>query len=342
MNQRWRLLPYQKKWLADRSQIKVYEKSRQIGITWTEALGAVLNAAEDNLDTFYLGYNEPMTEGFIDHCADWVREIQADAGEPEPYPLADEKQILSFRIRFKNGHQILALSSKPRNLRSRSRSVAILDEAAHHDDFNELLKAAVALKMWGGQIHIISSHFGAENPFNLLVQDIRAGRLSYSLHRTTFDDALAQGLYRQICRTLGERWSPEREIEWRAAMIADYPMGADEELFVIPSQGGGVFLPAALIESRMHDGIPVLRAKGAGAFDELEPQLARVLSQLPANLQTAFGVDFGRQGDLSAFWFFQLQSNLVRRTVLLIELREVPHEIQRAVLFYALEHFPNR
>jgi phage FluMu gp28-like protein len=31
------LLPYQQAWLADDSQVKVYEKSRRIGISWAEA-----------------------------------------------------------------------------------------------------------------------------------------------------------------------------------------------------------------------------------------------------------------------------------------------------------------
>ena len=44
--------------------------------------------------------------------------------------------------------------------------------------------------MWGGQVIIISTHDGAENPFNELIQDVRAGNLPYSLHRITLDDAL--------------------------------------------------------------------------------------------------------------------------------------------------------
>ena len=32
------LLPYQERWRADKSQIKLAEKSRQIGWTWTDAL----------------------------------------------------------------------------------------------------------------------------------------------------------------------------------------------------------------------------------------------------------------------------------------------------------------
>ena len=39
------LLPYQKKWLADKSPVKVIEKSRRIGLTWAQALDDVITAA---------------------------------------------------------------------------------------------------------------------------------------------------------------------------------------------------------------------------------------------------------------------------------------------------------
>jgi hypothetical protein len=58
----------------------------------------------------------------------------------------------------------------------------IIDEAAFHEQLGELIKAAMALLMWGGQVHIISTHNGADNPFNELIQDIRAKKRPYSLH----------------------------------------------------------------------------------------------------------------------------------------------------------------
>lgn len=66
--------------------------------------------------------------------------------------------------------------------------------------------------MWGGRAHIISTHNSADNPFNELVTDIRAGRKPYSLHRTTLDDALVDGLFPTICRVRGTRWSEAAEI----------------------------------------------------------------------------------------------------------------------------------
>ena len=41
------LLPYQVRWMADESPIKIAEKSRRIGLTWTEAAASALSNRND-------------------------------------------------------------------------------------------------------------------------------------------------------------------------------------------------------------------------------------------------------------------------------------------------------
>lgn len=65
--------------------------------------------------------------------------------------------IAAGRFTFASGFEIVALSSKPRGLRGRQGYV-IIDEAAFHDDLPEVLKAAMALLMWGGKVLVISTH----------------------------------------------------------------------------------------------------------------------------------------------------------------------------------------
>jgi predicted phage terminase large subunit-like protein len=149
----------------------------------------------------------------------------------------DSRGIQAYRVNFANNRRITALTSRPRNLRGKQGCV-IIDEAAFHDDLPELMKAALALLMWGGKIEVISTHDGAGNPFAELVADARAGKLPYSLHRVTLDDALDQGLYRRICLVSGTTWSPEAQEKWRADLVRQYGRGANEELFCIPSKGG--------------------------------------------------------------------------------------------------------
>ncbi|MDK4537619.1 terminase large subunit domain-containing protein, partial [Kingella kingae] len=177
----------------------------------------------------------------------------------EVFVAGDDKQaILAFIIRFASGFRITALSSRPNNLRGKQGRV-ILDEAAFHEDLAELLKAAMALLMWGGQVHIISTHDGVDNPFNELINDSRAGKKPYSVHRITFDDALADGLYERICLRLGHEWTAENQQNWIDEIRASYGEDASEELDCIPKNGGGKWLNRTLIESRMSPFTPVLR-----------------------------------------------------------------------------------
>ena len=173
------LLPYQRRWLADQSQVKVSEKSRRIGITWTEAADRALGAATSGragIDGWYIGYNKDMALEFIEAAARWAKRFNRAAAAIEEIVLDDERSdILAYRIRFASGHKIVALSSRPSNLRGKD-GCAVIDEAAFHEDLPGLLKAALAFTMWGGLVRIISTHNGAHSAFNELVSEIRAGR----------------------------------------------------------------------------------------------------------------------------------------------------------------------
>jgi phage FluMu gp28-like protein len=157
------LLPYQRRWIADLSAVKVWEKSRRIGATWAEAADAAVNAVDpEGSDWYYIGYNKDMAREFIDEAADWSRRVSHSAAVVEEIAFDDQdKDILAYRIRFKSRNQIIALSSRPSNLRGK-KGVAIIDEAAFHEDLAGLLKAALAFTMWGGRVHVISTHNGAD------------------------------------------------------------------------------------------------------------------------------------------------------------------------------------
>ena len=113
------LLHYQRQWLTDRAPVKVYEKSRRIGITWTESADAALNAARrGGTDWWYIGYNKEMALEFVEAAAGWARRFSHAARTIEEIVVADEdKDIFAYRIRFASGHKIVALFSRPSNLR---------------------------------------------------------------------------------------------------------------------------------------------------------------------------------------------------------------------------------
>ncbi|HVA39173.1 MAG TPA: hypothetical protein VNF49_00795 [Candidatus Binataceae bacterium] len=350
------LLPYQRRWIADRAQVKVAEKSRRVGLTWTEAADRALGAAtagRGGLDGWYIGYNKDMALEFVETAAMWARRFDKAARAIEEIAVSDEtRDILAYRIRFASGHKIVALSSRPSNLRGKQ-GCAVIDEAAFHDDLAGLLKAALAFTMWGGLVRVISTHNGAGNAFNRLVADIRAGRLPYALHRVTLDDALEEGLYRKICETLGRAWSPAAEAEWRREIFALYADNADEELNCIPRASSGTFLNALAIEARMREGIPVARWSAADEFASrpedarrsetmawCEDHLTPALKALEPGCASCFGEDFGRSGDLTVIWVMQIAPNLTRRTALVVELRNLPFRQQEQILFHIADRLP--
>ena len=349
-------LPYQQRWASDESPVKVYEKSRRIGISWAEAgEDALLAASESGMDVWYIGYNKDMALEFIEDAASWSRHYSLAASSVEEFVFLDgkeEKGIQAFRIRFNSRFKIVALSSRPANLRGKQGKI-VIDEAAFHDDLPGLLKAAVAMLMWGGRVVVISTHDGDDNPFNDLITEIRAGKKPYSLHRTTLDDAVMEGLYGRICLRLGKQWSESAQAQWRENLIDYYGDDADEELFCVPSKGSGHYLPRALIESCMDPEIPVLLWSCKDAFAEqpedvreaeatrwCEENMLPHLEALDQHAPCYFGEDFGRSGDLTVIIPFQELINLMLVPPLVLELRNVPFQQQKQVLFYLCDRLP--
>ena len=340
--------------------VTVVEKSRRTGYSWAIAAEAAFTAAADKaaggMDAFYIGYNLEMAREFIDYVADWAKQLQTAVVAVEETFWTDpdhpEKEIKAFRVEFASGFKVLALPSRPRSLRG-MQGMVIIDEASFHDDLDELLKSAFALLIWGGRVVVISTHNGDTNAFNVLVNDIRAGRKPYKLLRCTFDDALADGLYQRICYVQGEEWTPEKEVIWRDQIIAFYGDGADEELFCIPSSGSGTFLPLAILEKCMDPDIPVVRLAYPSSFAELSDHLREadcaewcervllpLLKKIDPGFRSVFGQDFGRKVDLSVIWPLLIGNALKLRTPFIVEMRNVPFRQQEQILFYIGDRLP--
>lgn len=347
------LLPYQAAWVDDESKVKVIEKSRRIGISWAEASDDALYASTESGDNvWYVGYNHDMALEYINDCAMWARAYNLAASEMEEIVFNDgDKDIKAFKIDFASGHRITALSSRPTNLRGKQGRV-VLDEAAFHDDLPGLIKAAMALLIWGGDVRIISTHNGDDNEYNSLVQEIRAGKLPYSLHRVDFDGALGQGLYKRICQVLGRDWSTDAEAQWRQEVIDFYGDDADEELFCVPSQGSGTYLTRALIEKCLSPDIPVVRYSQTSVFAEMpedirrgevndfcEEELLPLLEALEPR-PSCFGEDFARNVDLTAILPLQEMQDTVLRAPFIVELWNVPFRQQEQILFYICDRLP--
>lgn len=357
------LLGYQKRWIADDSLLKIAEKSRRTGLTWAEAADAALNGSQSKeargCNTLYIGSNKEMAREFIDAVAMWAKAYNYAAGEiiEETYETViddEKKDILTFVIYFSSGFKVQALSSNPKNLRGMQGNV-VIDEAAFHEHLDELLKAAMALTMWGAKVRIISTHNGNENLFNALINDIRAGRRKGSVHTITLDDACNEGLYKRICQVTRRTWSAVAEAEWKADLLAGTATEDDalEEYYCVPKHGSGAYIPRVLIDRAANEALPVVRftmPAGNMTWTEEErtqtaltfctEQLLPILESLDPETRHSYGQDFARSGDLSDIGIGSIETDTRRIMRLTVELRDVPYNQQREIAFFIIDNTP--
>lgn len=365
------LLPYQQEWIADEAQLKIAEKGRRIGLTWAEAADDTLIAAsEGGSNVFYISAAEDMAREYIEAVAMWARAFDYAASEISEGLFDDgsdgtdpaKRYIKTFEINFPaTGRRVRALSSRPTNLRGKQ-GVIVLDEAAFAPDLAALLKAAMAMLMWGDKVRIISTHDGVENPFKQLIDEVRAGKkgppAEANVHLIPFKRAVADGLFQRVCLRRGREWSPEAEAKWAEQAYRFYGDDSAEELDAIPSQSGGAYLSLALIEQRMTstpppDGPVIVRGKWDDAFAYLpedvrvhairgwcEENLAPHLARLKPLLRHVFGQDFARNRDQSVINVLEEDTDLTRRPRITVELANCPFSSQQQILEYIVERLP--
>lgn len=350
-------LGYQQRWFEDESQIMIAEKSRRTGLTWAEAGRNVITASKPKRrggrNTFYVGSKQEMALEYIAACALFARAFnelaEADVYEQTFWDSKKKEEILTYMIRFpKSRFKIQALSSRPSNLRGLQGDV-VIDEAAFHEALDELLKAALALTMWGARVRLISTHNGVDNLFNQYIQDARGGRKDYSVHRITLDDAIADGLYQRICYVTGQSWSLQAQQQWRDNLYKNAPdkASAEEEYGCVPKHASGSYIARALIERAMvrDHSIPILRLECGDEWmewterqryletkDWCEQNLLPQLEALPTSLDHAMGEDFARKGDLTTLVPLTINADLTKRCPFVVELKNAPYEVQRWIV----------
>src|SRR5882762_3503099 len=209
-------LPYQRRWIQDTSSLKIMEKSRQIGISFSTAYSAVKRAAARGarLDVWVSSRDEVQARLFLEDCQRWAEALQIIASSRGEIVFDPVKGFAGYVLRFQNGRSIYSLSSNPNALAGK-RGHVILDEFALHGDQRLLYRVAKPVTTWGGQLEIISTHRGANSVFNQILLDItqRGNPMRWSHHRITLQDAVAEGLVEKINRATGRN-------ESRAAFLA--------------------------------------------------------------------------------------------------------------------------
>lgn len=361
------LMRHQAEWLEDASDLKLAEKGRRTGVTFAEALDDTLIAAAKRAaggdNVFYIGDTKDKGREFIGYVAHFAKVVAQELGEVEEFLFEDQredgstKHISAFRIRFASGYRVEALSSRPENIRG-LQGVVVIDEAAFHKDVRNVLDAVNALLIWGGKIRVISTHNGVLNPFNELIREAKAGKVPFKVHFIPFSKAVENGLFRRVCLIKGREWSEEAEAAWAAKIRSAYgarTAAMAQELDCIPADAVGAALTRVQIEACMAPpgDVPVVRwalpdsfknmpehIRKADTFDFCERELKPILERLDARRPHYYGQDFARSGDASSIIVGTVEPSLVRESKLLVELRNVPFETQRDVLFYIVDRLP--
>lgn len=368
------LMKHQREVAAIDAAIIAVPKGRRTGITFGTMLNKTLVAAArksaggDNV--FYIGDTKEKGLEAIGYCAKFARVIAQAQGQGvsgiEEFLFEDQdesgktKHITAYRIRFASGFQVCALSSRPANIRGLQGHV-VIDEAAFHPDVQGVLDAATALLIWGGQITVISSHNGKNNPFAQFCRDIEAGRYGTDAQvvTVTFDDAVANGLYERVCMMKGSKPTLEGKQAWYSKIRNGYGVrkaAMREELDAIPRDGNGVCLPGVWIEQAMV--LPetcVLRLtldedfvrkspveRESWVADWIDRYLAPALDSLDRTARHVFSHDYARHRDFSSWGATALTTGMRRQVPLVIEMHKVPYAQQKQITWYAIERLPRR
>lgn len=349
------------------------EKCRRSGITLATALDDTITAASrksaGGSNVFYIGDTREKGLEFIGYCAKFAKTIVVSLGgavsqieqflfEDQGQRGEDSRHINAFRIRFASGYRIVALSSRPENLRG-LQGIVNIDEAAFHKNVGTVIESAAALLIWGGKIRIISTHNGTRNPFNQLVSDIKNGQYgeSAAVFKITFDECVANGLYERVCYMQSKPVTEAGKKDWYLRIRKAYgPRKAAmrEELDAIPKDGEGSALPGLWIERAMREVRPVLRLSFEDDFKfwppasraaEVEAWIRRVLKPCLDSLDKKdrywFGMDFARRGHLSVITPLTKKASLCRYVPFVIELHNCPIAQQKQVLWHAIPLLPN-
>lgn len=305
-----RLLSYQRKWVDDQSQFKIWLASRQIGKSFScgaEAIRDVFRAEARGTvsDWIIVTPSERQSLETLERYRGWARAGNlAIADYDEERARSSEDLLLAATLTFPGGSKISAVPGLARTVRGFSRN-AHLDEYAHFEDPVAIWRAifpAISNPLRGGEkkLRITSSANGLGNKFAELCQKNFDNKDSeYSCHRTTIHDAVAAGLPVDVEKLRAAYDDPEgwaQEFECQFLDIASILLGYD------------------LIA--MNEGIEGTEAM---PFDYWAANAA-----FPIDC----GIDFGRSRNLTVGWFAESIGSLkVTKEVLCLRNMPTPDQV---------------
>lgn len=318
-------LPFQQRWIDDHNRLKLMEKSRQIGISWSTAYATVERTApkEAKNDQWISSRDEIQARLFLEDCKRFAGVLNQAAQDLGSVILDEKKRLSAYVLAFANGKRIHSMSSNP-DAQAGKRGGRCLDEFALHPDPRALYSIAYPGITWGGQMELVSTHRGSANFFNELVTDVkeRGNPKGFSLHTVTLQNALDQGFLYKLQENLPD--DDERMAMDEAQYFDFIRKGcASEEQFLQefmcqPADDAGAFLTYDMIAACEYRPSDVWETTG----HEKELYL---------------GVDIGRTSDLTVMWTLErvVGSFFTRK---IIEMQNKRFSEQETVLYDLLEN----
>ncbi len=136
-------LPYQSKWIADESRLKLMEKSRQIGLSWSTAYACVERTTAQGArhDQWVSSRDDLQARLFIEDCKLWARILNMAAQDLGEVVLDPKDKLTAYVLQFASGKRIHSMSSNP-DAQAGKRGGRVLDEFALHPDPRKLWSIA--------------------------------------------------------------------------------------------------------------------------------------------------------------------------------------------------------
>lgn len=315
----------QERWIKDNARLKLMEKARQIGISWSTAYAADerTSMAGSKWDQWVSSRDDLQARLFIEDCKMWAKVMSIAAADLGERVIDENTKLTAYVLEFASGKRIHSMSSNP-DAQAGKRGGRILDEFALHPDPRKLWSIAYPGITWGGSMELISTHRGSHNFFNQLIREVRenGNPKGISLHRITLQDALDQGFLYKLQNSL----PAEHEVQAmdEAAYFDFIKSGcADEESFqqeymCNPADDDVAFLEYDLIASCEYGSAEVWEV-------DLEDSKRR-------GAKLYAGLDIGRKKDLTVLWVFELLGDVLY-TRKVIELQNMSKPDQEKVLW---------
>jgi len=333
------MLPYQRRFIEDRSSGNVWEASRQIGKSFALTFKAILKTALSPRPIESV-YGSASARQVFRSGREMRRHIKALSLLTEG-KLAPDKNN-AWLIAFPGDRFLNLVPSNPDTIPGFSGDVYLDEFGLHKDDWG-IWRAAVPAITRGYGVSVASTHRGTKTKFYALCHN-----KAYSHHRTTIHDAIREGLL------LKDEEGNVRTVESLRDLVAD-PLVWLEEYELEPQDDATAWLTWELIRAAEDEYIDVspewttklvalavkahkhfkLTKSDPSWWDTKSKELTAHLAGIGDPLDLGF--DVGRTRDLSVIWLLR-RGELARFSIAVIALARMPFRVQRYVLHALLPH----